>query len=505
MFKKIVSQLSLSPSASGQLAFYARRLGQERVTRTLSACAAVLLIGLQIATIAAPPTSANAASPNDIIYGGVVSLNDLLNQYDDNAQLRAIYGHWGVTRADIASSHEVTINSKNHAFKSLGRIQHLASDTPISISGTTYWQRGLYTWDTGSNVQSGSNYKVFQGTRSSDGGYFAIMMACGNIVVKTNLTPPPPPPPPKPTPKPTPKPSPTPTHTPSPTPTPTPKTPTISCVYLHGTTSSGPAPVTVNYTGEGTSSGQTITGYEFNFGDSQSATSTTPTAVHTYKSPGVYTAYMQVKGSLGTVTSRSSACSFTVTVAALPPAFTKHKSALNLTQNIDATTRLANAGDQIRYILTTKNIGGTASNYVVTEHLESVLQYATITNNEGGQLTDGVMSWPVTVIQPGQTITNTFVATIMNPIPATPVGTSDKFSYDLKLDNVYGNAVQISLQPPLPKQIELAAASLPDTGASTGTVIVLFVGLMTLFLYFRNRQLITEIKLLRGDNQGGGL
>ena len=91
MFTKIVSQLSLSPSAGSQLAFYARRLGQERITRTLSALAAVLVIGLQFATIAAPPTSANAASPNDIIYGGVVSLNDLLNQYDDNAQLRAIY------------------------------------------------------------------------------------------------------------------------------------------------------------------------------------------------------------------------------------------------------------------------------------------------------------------------------------------------------------------------------------------------------------------------------
>jgi PKD repeat protein len=496
MFTKIVSQLSLSPSAGSQLAFYARRLGQERITRTLSALAAVLVIGLQFATIAAPPTSANAASPNDIIYGGVVSLNDLLNEYDDNAQLRAIYGHWGVTRADIAAAKETTINSKDHSLKSLGRIQHLASDAPIDIDGVTYYQRGLYTWDTGANVATGSSYKVFAGTRSGDGGYFAIMLACGNIVVKTNLTPPPPPPPPKPTPKPTPKPS----------PTPTPKTPIVSCVDLEGTTSSGPAPVTVNFTGQGQASGETITGYEFNYGDSSpTLTSATPTAVHTYKSPGVYTAYMLVKSSLGSVTSKSTACSFPVTVSAIPAAFTKHKSALNLTQNIDATQHLANAGDQIRYILTTTNIGGMPSNYVVTEHLESVLQYANVTDNGGGQLNDGVMSWPVTVIEPGQTITNTFTVTVMNPIPTTPVGTSDKFSYDLKMDNVYGNAIQVGLQPPLPKQIELASASLPDTGASTGTVVVLIVGILTLFMYFRNRQLITEIKLLRGEYQGGGL
>lgn len=494
MFRKLVSQLSLSPSTASQLTFYARRLGQERVSRTFSAIAAVLIIALQFATIAAPPASANAASPNDIIYGGVVSKADLLNRYDGSTELQRIYGYFGVTRADIAASHEVTINSLNLQYKSLGRIQHLSSDTPIVINGTTYWQRVLHTWDTGEAAKVGSNYQVFEGTRSSDGGYFAIMMACGNIVVKTN-----PAPPPKPTPVPTPKATPTPTHTPTPTPMPG----QLLCLNLTGDTSIGQAPLAVNFTGSGEASGQTINSYAFDYGDSTGIAQRANSVRHVYTTPGTYTAYLQLTSSKGTVTPKSQACSFAVTVVAPPASFTKSKSALNLTQNINATTKPANAGDQIKYILNTTNTGSFAQNYVVTEHLTDVLEYANVTDAGGGTLTDGVMTWPAVAIAPGATLTKSFVVTVKDPIPATPTGVSDKYSYDLNMDNVYGNAVRVAIQPPTAKLVESASASLPQTGAATSTLIVLGVCLFTLYFYFRNRQLAREIRLLRHDFTGG--
>jgi hypothetical protein len=138
MFRRIVSQLSLSPSAASQLAFYARRLRQEKVTRTFSAVGAVLIVMLQFATIMLPPTPAAAASPSDIIHGGVTSQDDLLNIYDSNAQVRKIYHYFGVEREDIAKAKSGKINSLDHSYKSLGRVQHLDSDTPVSIDGVTY-------------------------------------------------------------------------------------------------------------------------------------------------------------------------------------------------------------------------------------------------------------------------------------------------------------------------------------------------------------------------------
>jgi hypothetical protein len=492
MFRKIVSQLSLSPSAASQLVFYSRRLKAERVSRTFSAIAAVLVIALQFATITAPPTTSDAASPNDIIYGGIVSQADLLNHYDDSADLRALYAHFGITRRDIQNTHIAYINSKDHSLKSIGRLQHLSSDEKIVVGANTYWSRGLYTWDTGENKIRGSTYEVLEGNRASDGGFFAVMFACGNIVYRTlppKPTPPPPPPPP------------------TPLPTPIPTKPTLACVELIGndnrTGTTGTGPVTVAYTGMGYAKGQTVTQYEFNFGDGSSRTLPTANVSHTYSKIGTWTAMLKVVSSTGAVSTTPAACTYKVTVLPLPPTYVLTKSALNLTQNIDATTKPANGGDVIRYILGTKNVGASAGSYTVVEHLESVLEYANVTDAGGGTLSNGVMTWPATVIEPGATLSESFTVTVKNPVPSTAVGESDKFAYDLRMDNVYGNAVSINIAPPPPKVIEAASENLPDTGSSTSTLIVLVVCCLTLYFYFRNRQLASEIKLLRGDFEGG--
>ncbi len=382
MFQQIVSKLSLSPSALSELTFYARRLKQERVTRTFSAIAAVLIVGLQFATILAPPTPSNAASSSDIIYGGFTSKEDLLSRYDNSAELQALYKHMGISRADIAASSEGSINSKDHTLNSLGRVLHESSDQAVVVGGNTYWARYLYQFDTGWFVQAGSTYKVLQGTRSMDGGYFAAIFHCGNLVFRNIPVPPPPPPPAK---------------------------------------------------------------------------------------------------------------------------FVLGKAALNLTQNIDATTAPAKAGDTIRYTLTTKNTGGTAASYTVVEEITDIREYATVTDRTGATLDEekNTLTWPAVSIKPGETVTNTFTVQIKNPIPATPVGISDKFSYDLRLDNVYGNAVRILLQPPVVKQVEGASATLPETGPGASTTIVLIVSALVLFFYFRNRQLAAEIRILRHDYHGG--
>jgi PKD repeat protein len=490
MFRKIVSQLSLSPSAASQLTFYARRLGQERVTRTFSALAAVLIVGLQFAVLAAPPAPANAASPNDIILGGIVSKDDLLNRYDASTNLQALYHYMGISRQDIVNTKKKQIVSKDHSLSSLGRIQHASTDKKLAVDKQVFWGRHLYEFDTGNNVRTGSYYNVLEGTRASDGGYFAVMFDCGNIVYKSI------PPQPTPTPKP-------PTPIPTPPPTPKPATPTVACSYLQGNPTSGEQPLKVAFTGAGSANGQTITDYIFDFGDKTSATQKTPTVTHTYATAGKFTATLSVKGSAGKPPVSAPTCALTINSTPPPAAFAKSKTAVNLTQNIDATTKPAQAGELIKYHLTTKNTGGIASPYVVVEHIEDILEYADLTNPEGASFADGILTWPSTNIAPGTVLSMSFTVKIKSPVPATPVGLSDPLSYDLRLDNVYGNTVQIMLTPPFGKQVESASTSLPATGPGTATFIIIFVSAITLFYYFRNRQLINEVRLLRGEYQGG--
>ena len=505
MFKQIVSKLSLSPSATADLAFYSRRLKKESVTRTFSAIAAVLVVGLQFATILAPPAPSNAASANDIILGGIVSKSDLLNRYDGSAELRALFSKFGIARTDLSASTAATIKSSDTTLKSVGRIRHWADDEVITTRFGTYYGRVLHKWDTAAS----SSYRVFQGKRASDGGYFAVMFVCGNIIYR-NI--PAPAATPRPTPTPTPAPTPvkkTPTPTPTPvqktTPTPTPVTTKLSvaCVDLKGNVTAGEAPVAVDYTGQGSAVGQTVKDYMFNFGDNTSQTTTIPTTSHSYNTAGTFKATLLVRGSSGTVSSAIPACSFTVTVTSPPASFIKNKTAINTTQNIDATKQPARSSDVITYSLTTKNVGGTAENYSVVEHIEDIAEYADVTDTTGAVLSGGVLTWADVIIKPGQTLTKTFTVKVKDPIPTTPIGLSDRYSYDLRMDNVYGAQVQVSIQPPAAKQVELAATTLPATGAGTSTLIVLFIAGMSMFFYFRNRQLMKEVHILRNDYQGG--
>lgn len=121
---------------------------------------------------------------------------------------------------------------------------------------------------------------------------------------------------PPPTPTPTPKPTPTPTNQPSPTPTVTPSptpSPTLACNSLRANVMSGMAPFTVNFTGAATATGQSISLYQFDFGDNNQVSVPGATTAHTYTTPGSYTATLQVVATSGT-TPVTEACSVPITV-----------------------------------------------------------------------------------------------------------------------------------------------------------------------------------------------
>jgi PKD repeat protein len=395
----------------------------------------------------------------------------------------------GISRQDIVNTHKTQIVSRDHTLNSIGRNQHAATDQKFTVGAFTYWARFLYEFDTGNNVKTGSYYDVLEGTRSSDGGFFAVMFHCGNLVFKTW--------PPKPTPPP-------PTPIPTPKPTPTPKAPTVSCSYLLATPTTGDIPLKVDFSGAGAANGQTITNYLFDFGDGATKDSPSASVSHTYTKAGPITASLKIKGSTGKLSDAVQACALSIKPTLPPPSYARSKTAINVTQgNIDATSKPASGGDVITYQLLTQNTGGSAGSYTVVEHIEDILEYADVTDLDGAAQAGGVLTWPAATIKPGETLTTTFKVTVKKPVPDTPVGVSDPFSYDLVMNNVYGNAVNIKITPSFAKEVEAASTSLPDTGASTGTIIVIVIGALSLYFYLRNRQLETEIRLLRGQFQGG--
>lgn len=203
MFRKLVSGLPFSPALVGSLGFYAKRLKKEEATRRLGLIFTALALVVQSFAVFSPPEPANAASSNDLIYGGITTLQEVLAVYDDPTKdFKKILNYNGITRAELAAAKETTINSQEYgkddeAWKSWGRNSRFSEaqgEVKHNINGTIVYSRPLWRFDTTAwTSEHGSTYEVFKGTSQSL-GVFAIIKDCGNLAATRLPVPPPPPP-----------------------------------------------------------------------------------------------------------------------------------------------------------------------------------------------------------------------------------------------------------------------------------------------------------------------
>jgi uncharacterized repeat protein (TIGR01451 family) len=179
------------------------------------------------------------------------------------------------------------------------------------------------------------------------------------------------------------------------------------------------------------------------------------------------------------------------------------KTATNLTQNlVDANNTTAHAGDTISYTLYAKNTGkAQVSAFIMQENLSDVLDYATVTDLDGGILGgNDIVAWPAHTIAAGATESHTISVKVKSPIPETPASASDPGHFDLTMTNVYGNAINIKLPP----TIIQAAQKLPNTGPGTGLFISTCVLLVAGYFFARSRLLAREANLAMHEANGAG-
>ena len=192
MFRKIVSNLSFSPSLITQVGFYASRLRKEEITRRLTVIFVALGLVVECLIVFSPPESANASSEQDLIRGGISSLDDLLVRYDKNTDdIKDIYTLLGLTRDELTQAKPATINSKDSIYSVHRLSQYSAEQGETrfvyqSSNGTTgaRYISPLNLADTATTKeQSGTLYNGWVG-QSSKLGWFAILKANASIATK---------------------------------------------------------------------------------------------------------------------------------------------------------------------------------------------------------------------------------------------------------------------------------------------------------------------------------
>ena len=531
MFRKIVSNLAFSPAVIGQFSFYAKRLRKEEATRRLGIIFTVMALTVQSFSVFAAPEAANAASPTDFIRGGAYTKDVLLANYDRNTNnIKDIFTSLGITRDEIASTQEQTINSKD-ALYSFGMVEHWSE---AQGGGTYSYQRSdggtgqvyygpLRNWDTLPYTKAnGSSYPSFVGY-SAKFGWFALLKRCGNLVSKKIPNPP----------------------APVPSPAPVPQ-PYAECSKLSiikkGRTIIQPIGQAA------TQNGAAINAYIFTIKGEQgtilntqqvttSANDAIPNSVK-LSNAGNYTASVVVRTSLGDKTgsqcqakfsvSPPAVCAFNNSLPANSPdcqpcegdsnlwikdqkcaaSIIENKTAQNLTHDsVDATTITAMASDKISYKVSVTNKGLAQVNAPIKENLRDVLEYASIIDAGGGTFDSesNTLSWPSVQLKPDEVQSRVFIVQLASSVPAVGVGTSDSTSFDCTMSNTFGNNVAISVDCPPTKQVENVITQLPKTGAGAN---LLFIGLLlatVVYFYSRARQLKTEVRLIRRDINAGTL
>jgi uncharacterized repeat protein (TIGR01451 family) len=212
MFKKIVSNLPFNPSMITALGFYGDRLKKEKSVRRLSFVFIALTMIVQMLVVASPPQKSLASSPNHILDGlsrynsTSYNKNFLLQSWDNNADVRAIYSYFGVTRADLSGMVADKIFSQEADYWTTGRnslsgysnVDQKYKNSQITIEyapGKNIYMRELKAWDIVN--RNGQDKYGLKGTIGATGETFWILYDCGNFTKIGKYIPPPPPPPPK--------------------------------------------------------------------------------------------------------------------------------------------------------------------------------------------------------------------------------------------------------------------------------------------------------------------
>jgi uncharacterized repeat protein (TIGR01451 family) len=490
---------------------------------------------IQFAAVVSPAQPSLAASNNDIIPGGISSKQDAVNWCNSNADIRAIYAHFGASCAAIASpgTNVVTRNTKDYGDQmfSLGRIAYgKRGEVPVKIGSSTFYARNVSSWGT-------YNFKALEGNGSQ--GKFLIMFDCGNIIVIGQ-----------------------------------PQPPIVDvCWLIPGVQTTraqcdvcpripgeqlytSECDVCPNTPGEQTASsqcdvcpeiggiqtgntkcdacpdkpGKQLSWAECDVCPEREGMQTKPAECDVCPDkagiqtkfedcdvcpdrPGIQTkkdecdACPAIPGIQNTQ-SECRSCEESKDEKDTAVCIELKKQASNTTQRINnADGTMAKAGDTIDYTLSAQNTGVVkVQSFAIEENISDILDYAEVVDLHGGtwDKATNIVKWPAGPIEGKATMQQKLTVKVKDPIPQTPISSSNPGTFDLTMTNVYGNSVNIKLPPNVVKTTEQVTTTLPNTGPGTSLAIGFTVTVVIAYFFARSRLLVTELGIARQEYASAG-
>jgi len=493
MFDKLLSNLPFNPGLIDQMAFYARRMRKEQSIRRLGLIFTSMALVIQFLAVFSPAQPSLAASNNDLINGGISSASEAAAFCQNNVgSYGDILSNYGISCSDVAHAGTINLHStdNNRQLFSMGRLPYgISGETPVNVNGGTYYFRYLWGWDTAGP----STYQALQVHSSITGKTFFILYNCGNLVsigLPSAYTPPQPP-----------------KHCPY-----------NATIAITDSRCVPPrCPRNVNILLSDSRCVNCPWSPDYLKADSRcvqcpnpnhsDVTSNSPSCVPVCpynksidKTNAACKPPCQYNSSISSDSPSCKPCTASQSSQDKVSCLVLSKSVSNITQHIaNADNTTANAGDTLTYTLSAKNTGKAAvSKFVIQENISDVLDYATVTDLHGGSLDNQthIVTYPAQDIKAGATATEQITVKVKDPIPSTPVSSSDPGHFDMVMTNVYGNTINVKLPPTTVKTTEQVVSTLPNTGPGTGLIISFGMALVVGYFFARSRLLAKEAEIV---------
>ena len=492
MFEKLLALLPYNPGLAHQMAFYSRRLREEAAIRRTGIVFLIMAFTIQFFAVLSPPQPTVASSSNDLINGGISSATDARRYCKNNTRHFAdIMHHYGISCNTVGNAETVRISSNGHDGKlySMGwnpqgqrnnKTNKRTNEQPVNVEGVNrpvYW-RLLNSWDSGGS----SSYTALK-LRNSSGKTFWILYNCGNLV-SVGIPPE--------------------ERTPEPE-EPTPEQP-APCQYNPALPANSPecfphCPIP-GKTHLPQNSPQCYNPCPYN----ESIPANSPQCFEPCKydnslpanSPKCFQP-CEFNPNLPANSPDCKPCDKSAGSSDQLACVAVSKAASNITTGAsDANGTTAHPNEVIEYKLFATNNGkADVKNFVFSENMSDVLDYADITDTHGGRLeSDNQLSWPAETIAAGATVTHKVTVRVKAEIPQTPASSSDPAHFDLTMTNVYGNTINIKLPGSPTKTVEAVTTStLPNTGPGTTLLIAGLTVILAGYCYARSELLAKESNL----------
>lgn len=503
MFEKLVSLLPYNPSLAHQLSFYGKRMREEASIRRVGLLFVVLAFLVQFFAVISPPQPTTASSTTDLINGGITTKAEAVNACKSNLkEYKTILANYGITCADVAAGTKMELKSTayNNTLYTMGwnadsptnpYTGKPTNDTPVNLVGINH----TFHWHLLSNTdKTAYRYRTALQIKSSvTGKTYYILYDCGNLV-SIGIP------------------------------------PTIKpCAYNSSILSTDaqcfkpcqydtkipagdakchPAPCPLNSSIYITDARCKACPYDSTILKSDAKCVQCPNPRY----PTITASNPKCKkvcpynSSYDIDDVNCKPCTASVSTNDALACAVLSKTASDPTQNWpDANGKTAQPGDTIVYTLNAKNDGkATIKAFIMQENLSDVLDYATVVDLHGGTINTltGEVTWAATDIKAGATLSNQITVKVKDPIPSTPVSTSDPSHFDLVMVNVYGNSITINVPAPPVKVIENTTTTLVNTGPGTSLMIAGSIVVLAGYFYSRARLLARESSIAVQGNTG---